>query len=255
MQKKKKSQKKSMVFATAMVITGCIVTAVYVNYSMERTSDYKVDLAKLDMEEKKEESPAKNPDFNIGAPIARVSGKDVVNQVPEKTENKKEERKEEPEKEEEIAETSSDAVALETADLSFKPEDKMGWPVVGDVILNYSMDQAVYFATLEQYKYNPAILISAEEGSNVSASAKGQVVKIGETSELGKYVVMDLGDGYEVTYGQLCDLQVKEGDVVARGQVIGCVAKESKYYAVEGSHVYLKLTKEGEPQNPLEIMS
>lgn len=150
--------------------------------------------------------------------------------------------------------SSSSVVNGGTAALSFSPEDGMTWPVIGDVILNYSMDGAVYFSTLEQYKYNPAIFIGAKQGDTVSACAKGKVTKIGQDNEIGTYVTLSLGNGYEVTCGQLEGLQVQEGDIVARGQVIGTVAKTTKYYAVEGDHVYLKITKDGEPVNPLELL-
>lgn len=155
---------------------------------------------------------------------------------------------------EKAVETASASVVSDSAGLSFSQEDGMTWPVRGDVILNYSMDSAVFFATLEQYKYNPAIYIGAQQGDNVSACARGKVTKIGKDDEIGNYVVLNLGNGYEVTCGQLEQLQVKEGDTVSRGQVIGTVAKTTKYYAVEGDHVYLKITRDGEPVNPLELL-
>lgn len=55
-----------------------------------------------------------------------------------------------------------------------------------------------------------------------------------------------LGSGYEVIYGQLTDLQ-EEGATVARGQVIGNVAKTTKYFSVEGDHVYLEILKDRTP--------
>ena len=150
-----------------------------------------------------------------------------------------------------MAEESTETAA---AVLTFSPEDGMTWPVSGDVILNYSMDAAVYFQTLEQYKYNPAIYISAAEGTPVSACAKGVVKEIGTDAQLGQYVVTTLGSGYEVIYGQLTDLQVEEGATVARGQVIGNVAKTTKYFSVEGDHVYLEILKDGTPVDPLQLL-
>lgn len=150
-----------------------------------------------------------------------------------------------------MAEESTETAA---AVLTFSPEDGMTWPVSGDVILNYSMDAAVYFQTLEQYKYNPAIYISAVEGTPVSACAKGVVKEIGTDAQLGQYVVTTLGSGYEVVYGQLTDLQVEEGATVARGQVIGNVAKTTKYFSVEGDHVYLEILKDGTPVDPLQLL-
>lgn len=263
MSKKNDKQKRSLIFSTAVVITGCIATAVYVNQTMNTATDYKIDLSQTDVSEQTQTGLANDPELNSGAALARVSGQDVVNTYPEEGEeiavkkatagdSRIKEKKNDGE--EETVETASASVVLPATDLSFAAEDGMGWPLVGDVILNYSMDSAVYFATLMQYKYNPAILISAGQGTNVSACARGQVVAIGESAEQGTYVVMNLGDGYEVTYGQLENLQVEEGTIVSRGQVIGNVAKTTKYYAVEGDHVSLMVMKDGEPVDPLSLL-
>lgn len=294
MRNKNDKQKRSLIFSTAVVITGCIATAVYVNQSMNTATDYKIDLSQVNVSEESGNSLVNDPELGSGASLARVSGQDVVNTYPpqednsagetgnkesgvkesgtketgnketgEKSSADKDEQaaqdgelkeKETGEASEEAAQTASQSVIAPAADLSFSPEDGMGWPLAGDVILNYSMDSAVYFATLMQYKYNPAILIGAEQGANVSACAKGQVVGIGESAEQGKYVVMNVGDGYEITYGQLENLQVEKGTVVSRGQVIGNVAKTTKYYSVEGDHVSLMVTKDGKPVDPLSLL-
>ena len=65
----------------------------------------------------------------------------------------------------------------------------------------------------------------------------------------------DKEDGYELTYGQLTDLTVAEGDIVTTGEIIGQVAEPTKYYSVEGCNVYFKLTKDGQPVNPLNRLS
>lgn len=133
----------------------------------------------------------------------------------------------------------------------FKEEDSLTWPIVGDVLINYSMDKTIYFPTLDQYKYNPAIVISANVGENIAAAADGRVTGIGYDSVLGNVVVMDLGNGYELTYGQLDQILVSEGGYVKCGDVIGVVANPTKYYSTEGSNVYFKLTKDGNPINPM----
>lgn len=48
----------------------------------------------------------------------------------------------------------------------------------GNVIINYSMDSTVYFPTLDQYKYNPAVIIAGEVNDKVYAVAKGQIKSI-----------------------------------------------------------------------------
>ena len=52
----------------------------------------------------------------------------------------------------------------------------MEWPVSGDVLIDYSMDGAVYFPTLEVYKYNPAVILSAQADQQVLRSCQQQGV-------------------------------------------------------------------------------
>lgn len=135
--------------------------------------------------------------------------------------------------------------------LDFSEEDGLVWPIVGDVLINYSMDQTIYFPTLDQYKYNPAIVIAATQGENISAAADGRVTSVSYDSGTGNTVVMELGNGYELTYGQLENIKVSEGSFVHVGDGIGTVAAPTKYYSLEGTNVYFKLTKDGEPVNPM----
>ena len=151
-------------------------------------------------------------------------------------------------------ETAETAEAISTTvqpSLDFKEEDGLVWPIVGDVLINYSMDQTIYFPTLQQYKYNPAIVIAANQGESITAAASGRVTSVGYDPIIGNMVVMDLGNGYELTYGQLENITVSEGSYVSVGDGIGTVASPTKYYSVEGTNVYFKLTKDGEPVNPL----
>ena len=143
-----------------------------------------------------------------------------------------------------------DAMSASTL-LDFTDSDTLVWPIVGNVLVNYSMDKTVYFATLDQYKYSPAIVISAVEGESITAAADGQVTDIYQDPETGTTVVTNLGDGYELTYGQLADLAVSEGDIVAVGDLIGSVAAPTMYYSVERTNVYFKLTKDAVPVDPM----
>lgn len=136
-------------------------------------------------------------------------------------------------------------------DLDFKEEDGLVWPIVGDVLVNYSMDRTIYFPTLDQYKYNPAIVIAAAQGEKISAAADGRVTSVAYDPTIGNTVVMNLGNGYELTYGQLENITVSEGSFVSVGDGIGTVASPTKYYSIEGTNVYFKLTKDGVPVNPM----
>lgn len=135
--------------------------------------------------------------------------------------------------------------------LSFSETSKILWPVNGDVILNYSMDKSIYFSTLNQYKYHPAIVISAPVGSEVQCAARGKVSKIYVDEETGTTVLMQLGSGYDAVYGQLKEVAVEEGDIVEQGRLIGYVSEPTKYYSLEGSNLYFQLLKKSKPVDPM----
>ncbi len=135
--------------------------------------------------------------------------------------------------------------------LQFDAGQTLAWPVVGNVLINYSMDGYVYFTTLGQYRYSPAIVISAAPGEHITSASDGIVSNVFYDEEIGNAVTVTLGSGYELTYGQLENIAVKRGDYIATGELIGVVAQPTKYYTMEGSNVYFAMTKDGEPVNPL----
>lgn len=151
--------------------------------------------------------------------------------------------------EQKAKETSAKKTVV-TKELHFAETDGLLRPLEGETLLPFSMDSSIYFSTLEQYKYNPALIIRAEEGTEVLACAEGKVTDIFEDAEIGHAVTMELGDGYEITYGQLKEINVSVGSYVNPGETIGKVSSPTKYFSVEGSNLYLKLTADGIPVNP-----
>lgn len=141
-------------------------------------------------------------------------------------------------------------VQPETRTLGFSADQGLVRPVAGDVLIPYSMDRTVYFTTLDQYKYNPATVYRVEEGTQVMACAEARVASVFSNEEIGQAVTLDLGNGYQVVYGQLQSLNVSEGDYVSPGQVIATVAAPTIYYSLEGSNLYFLLEQDGAALNP-----
>ncbi len=142
-----------------------------------------------------------------------------------------------------------------TSKYIFSENDTLTWPVTGDVVLGYSMDKTIWFPTLAQYKCNSGIVIAASEGSDVYAAASGVVSEIRTSTEYGTTIVIDIGNGYKLEYGQVDNvLGLASGTTVIEGDVIAKVAKTTRYYTKEGDNVFFKVTKEGEPVNPLDYM-
>ena len=144
----------------------------------------------------------------------------------------------------------SEQVLLEQG-IDFTEEDSLVWPSAGTILIDYSMDGSVYFPTLNQYKYNPALIIGSETGNQVLSSAKGIVESVTVDEETGTTVVVNIGNGYKLTYGQLKELAVGEGDVVEAGALIGYVSEPTKYYSTEGSNLYFAMTHDGTAVDPV----
>ncbi len=132
----------------------------------------------------------------------------------------------------------------------------MLWPVSleNEIIIPYSMDKAVYFETLDQYKYNPAMIISAEVGTPVVAVSAGRITGRYWDYETGWTYEMDLGGGFKAYYGQLESLKKAEDTYVVEGDILGYVASPTMYYSKEGSNLYFAMTKDGKPVYPMDYV-
>ncbi|MDO5417897.1 MAG: M23 family metallopeptidase [Lachnospiraceae bacterium] len=146
------------------------------------------------------------------------------------------------------------ADAAEGLMLEFAEGQTMAWPVSGNVLLDYSMDSTIYFPTLEQYKCNPGLVIQSDVSQPVAAPANARVLETGTNEEIGSYVVLDLGDDYALTCGQLKEVQAVKGEYLEKGQVLGYVAEPTKYYTLEGPNVFFKVTKDGKAVDPLDYL-
>ena len=117
------------------------------------------------------------------------------------------------------AEAGAGKQAAKALVLNFSDTSVLTWPVRGNVILDYSMDQTTYFPTLDQYKLSPAIAVGAVEGAPVVAAVNGKVYSIEQNAQTGTTLTMELGNGYQAVYGQLTDLTVSEGDTIKKDRI------------------------------------
>lgn len=139
----------------------------------------------------------------------------------------------------------------ETKQQEAKPT--FAYPLQGEVVLPYSIDHAIYDPTLEQYRTNASISLSAETGTEVKAAADGTVQEIAEDAETGKTITIAHKDGWLTTYGQLEDaVKVKKGEKVTQGQAIGAVDEPTKYGAALGSHLEFAMEQNGETKDPVK---
>lgn len=244
--------RKQYVIAGAIVIAAAVATTViYSDHEQQQREQLEEELAQENTPEEvglvaATESTEQTAQASAVIPPEQTAETEKLEQKAAETTESTEVAQVEKEEENETAETGAGVNALH-----FDPEDGMLWPMEGNVILNYSMDSTIYFATLDQYKYNPAVIIAGEVNNKVYSVAKGKVIGLSNNEETGCTMTVDLGDGYRAIYGQLKEPNFAVGDYVESGHVLGYVAEPTKYYSVEGSNLYFALQKDGQPVDPV----
>jgi len=138
----------------------------------------------------------------------------------------------------------------------FDETKEMSWPVNGQIVMDYSIETAIYDKTLDQYRTNDSISISAPVGTEVKAAAEGVVEKIFSDEENGQSIVLNHGNGWLTTYSQLEQktVLVKEGQVVREGEVLAKVGEPTNYSVMLGSHLDFKITKDELAQDPKLVL-
>jgi len=132
----------------------------------------------------------------------------------------------------------------------------MMWPVYGDTVMPFSGTSLIYDPTLDQFRTNDNLRIAAYEGDAVRAGADGRVTAIGQNVRQGNYVVIDHGNGWIATYGQLMDNPlVTEGDIVQAGQIIGGVGQPSIFGTENGTHVHFRVERDQVAVNPYYVLA
>jgi murein DD-endopeptidase MepM/ murein hydrolase activator NlpD len=91
--------------------------------------------------------------------------------------------------------------------------------------------------------------IAARAGTPVRAAGAGTVVRAGLVPGYGNLVVLDHGGGVETAYAHLEGFDVRAGDRVPAGAVIGKVGATGR---ATGPHLHFEVRRGGKPVNPLE---
>ncbi|MBD3165047.1 peptidoglycan DD-metalloendopeptidase family protein [bacterium] len=91
---------------------------------------------------------------------------------------------------------------------------------------------------------------SAPTGTEVYVAADGVVKRVRRRSGYGKTIEVDHGYGYLTVYGHLHDYNVRRGQRVNRGDVIGYVGNTGRSTA---PHLHYEVQVEGRPVDPLDF--
>jgi murein DD-endopeptidase MepM/ murein hydrolase activator NlpD len=90
-----------------------------------------------------------------------------------------------------------------------------------------------------------------ETGDEIRASAGGKITTAGWNGGYGKMVEIDHGNGLSSRYGHMSDINVKVGQTVKVGQIIGKVGSTGRS---TGPHLHFETRVEGEAVDPQKFL-
>ena len=100
--------------------------------------------------------------------------------------------------------------------------------------------------------FHQGLDISTEKGQPVYATADGTVESAAYTGDYGNLIVVKHDFGLSTRYGHLSRFNVKPGQQVKRGDVIGYVGSTGRS---TGAHLHYEILANGKLINPLQLLT
>lgn len=154
-----------------------------------------------------------------------------------------------------IPKDAPEETTSETADAGIIFSNPKTMPVAGEVINPYSNGELVKSVTLDVWKTHDGVDIAAPEGTAVAACMKGTVTEVNNDPLWGICVVIDHGD--EVIghyYGLQQNLNVKAGQTVSMGEIIGQVGTTAEIECKLDPHLHFGITRSGAWVDPIAFI-
>ncbi|MGC9070457.1 MAG: M23 family metallopeptidase [Elusimicrobiales bacterium] len=124
-----------------------------------------------------------------------------------------------------------------------------GWPVAG--FISSPFGYRIHPFTLS-YDFHSGVDIVNDPGTDIKVCADGVVRYTGWAMGYGLCVIVDHGFGYTTLYGHLSQVNVKVGDVVKKGSIIGKLGSTG---TSTGPHLHYEVWRYGVFENPVKYIN
>jgi murein DD-endopeptidase MepM/ murein hydrolase activator NlpD len=101
-------------------------------------------------------------------------------------------------------------------------------------------------------KLHTGVDYEAALGEGVRAAAAGRIAPVTENGGYGNAVMIDHGGGMQTLYAHLSRVDVKDGDCVAKGDIIGGAGSTG---LTTGVRLHFEVRQDGNPIDPLVVMN
>lgn len=124
-------------------------------------------------------------------------------------------------------------------------------PVEGEKLKDYSKENLIYSATLDEWTTHLGIDFASKKTDIVKASADGRVKSIKNDPRYGLTVVIEHSNGFESIYSSLLTAEfIKVGEEVKQGQTIATVGNTARFEVSDETHIHFEIKKDGENVDP-----
>ncbi len=128
------------------------------------------------------------------------------------------------------------------------PDVDFIWPVTGRISSIFGLRR---FFNEQERNPHSGLDIAAAEGTDIKTAADGTVIEAGDFFFSGNMVYVDHGQGLISLYAHLSRIDVKPGDVLRRGDILGAVGQTGR---VTGAHLHFAVMTNGVLVDPLYFL-
>ena len=124
-----------------------------------------------------------------------------------------------------------------------------------EVIREYSEKQPSYSKTLDLWEIHKGLDISSNEGYEVKSLLTGKVTDVFKDDRHGISVKVESDNNTVVVYSNLNEkTNVKKGQEVTEGQVLGIVGNTTSVESKDGEHIHIEAFKENQSIDPMTLL-
>lgn len=121
---------------------------------------------------------------------------------------------------------------------------------------DYSDTELKYNSTLKQWEAHKGIDLCAAMGAEVMSIADGTVEQVYSNYMHGTVIVISHDGGIKSLYSSLAtNTEVKIGDSVVKGEVIGYVSNTANGESNDGAHLHFEMTRDGIKVDPNQYLA
>ena len=149
------------------------------------------------------------------------------------------------------------SIQAEANEVKVEPKKELifAFPVDGEVVKNFAMENLQYSTTLEEWTTHQGIDIKADRTTVVKAAEEGTITAIKNDPRFGLTVIIEHQDGFKTVYSNLLTTEfVTEDEKVEKGQSIGTVGNSAVFEIADEPHLHFEMLKNGEYIDPTNYL-